>query len=181
MLAQATEPVEGVRLVIRTTARTSLALFLAAFLASSLARIWPGGFTSWLVANRRWFGLSFAWSHLVHAVAIIALVQLDPALFWTLSNPVSIAGGSTAYLFIALLAATSYDRMVKAIGPQRWAKLHRTGIWVIWLVFFVSNAKRIPGSGWYALPVAILLAAAFVRLRAPRLAFSRRKGTALTS
>jgi hypothetical protein len=169
-LALVPDRIEAVRLIIRSTARISLVLFLAAFLASALARVWPGGPGRSLVRHRRWLGLSFAWSHLVHAAAIIALVRLDPALFWTLSNPVSVAGGSFCYLFIAMLAATSFDRMVKALGPQRWALLHRTGVWIIWTVFMVSNAKRIPASGWYALPCLILIAAAALRLAAPRLA-----------
>jgi len=169
VLALVPDLVEAVRLVIRATARISLFLFLAAFLAAAWAQLRPGSLARWTVRNRRWLGLSFAWSHLVHAVAIIALVRLDPALFWTLTNPVSVAGGSICYLFIVMLAATSFDRMVKALGAQRWALLHRTGIWIIWTVFMVSNAKRIPGSGWYALPCVILLAAAVLRLAAPRL------------
>lgn len=156
--------VEAVRLVIRSTARISLALFLAAFLASTLARRWPSGSTRWLVSNRRWLGLGFAFSHLIHAVAIIALVRLDPQLFWTLSNPVSVAGGSICYLFIAAMAATSFDRMVQWIGPGNWAKLHTTGGWIVWLVFVISNAKRIPGSAWYAVPSAVLITAALLRL-----------------
>lgn len=173
VLALVPDLVEAVRLVIRATARISLFLFLAAFLAAAWARFRPSRLARWTLRNRRWLGLSFAWSHLVHAVAIIALVRLDPVLFWTLTNPVSVAGGTICYLFIAMLAATSFDRMVKALGPQRWALLHRAGIWIIWTVFMVSNAKRIPGSAWYALPCVILIAAAALRWTAPRLA--RRK------
>lgn len=170
VLALVPDLVEAVRLVIRATARISFVLFLATFLAAAWARIWPGLVARWVLRNRRWLGLSFAWSHLIHAVAIVALVRLDPALFWTLTNPVSVIGGSFCYLFIAMLAATSFDRMVKALGPQRWALLHRTGIWIIWTVFMVSNAKRVPGSAWYALPCVMLIAAAVLRLAVPRLA-----------
>lgn len=175
LIALAPDQVEGVRLVIRATARISMAVFLAAFLAGALDRLWPGTVTHWLRANRRWLGLAFAWSHLVHMVAILALVRLDPALFWTLTNPVSVAGGTVAYLFIAALAATSFDRAVKALGPGRWALLHRVGVWVIWLVFLISNAKRIPISPWYAVPCAILLSALAVRLATPRLGRAARK------
>lgn len=157
------DPTDAIRLIIRSTARISLVLFLAAFLAASWARLWPSRIARWAVVNRRWLGLGFAWSHLIHAVAIVTLVRLDPALFWTLTNPVSVAAGSLCYVFIAALAATSFDRMVKALGPQRWSQLHRTGIWVIWIVFMGSNAKRIPISAWYALPCALLMAAAVLR------------------
>lgn len=162
------DPVEAVRLVIRLTARISLALFLAAFLASTLAPLWPGSVTRWMVANRRVLGLGFAWSHLIHASALVILYRADSALFWTLTNPVSVTGGSIAYVFIAALAFTSFDGAVRALGPQRWQSLHSTGIWIIWLVFLISNAKRIPLNLGYALPTAILIAALLVRLYARR-------------
>ena len=168
VLTAVPDAVEAVRLVIRSTARISLALFLAAFLAAPLTRRWPSGSTRWLVRNRRWLGLSFAFSHLIHALAIVALVRLDPQLFWTLSNPVSVVGGSICYLFIAAMAATSFDRMVQALGPRNWARLHQTGSWIVWLVFVISNAKRIPGSVWYVLPSVVLIAAAWLRLSAVR-------------
>ena len=170
MIALAVTPdhVAGVRLIIRVTARTSLPLFLAAFSASALARVWPTDTTRWLLANRRWLGLSFAWSHLVHLLAIFTLVRSDNALFWTLTNPVSITGGSIAYLFIAAMAATSFNAAVRALGPRRWALLHRTGLWMIWLVFLISNAKRIPGSGWYAVPCLLIIAAVALRVKVSR-------------
>ena len=168
VLAVAPDHVAGVRLVIRLTARISLGLFLAAFTASALVRTWPSNTARWLLANRRWLGLSFAWSHLIHLLAIFALVRSDSALFWTLTNPVSLTGGSITYLFIAAMAATSFNGAVRALGPHRWALLHRTGSWMIWLVFLISNAKRIPISGWYAGPCLLLIAAAALRLLVSR-------------
>ena len=170
MIALAVTPdlVAGVRLIIRITARISLPLFLAAFSASALVRIWPSGTTQWLLVNRRWLGLSFAWSHLVHLLAIFALVRSDNALFWTLTNPVSLTGGTITYLFIAAMAATSFNGAVRALGPQRWSLLHRTGLWAVWLVFLISNAKRIPISGWYAVPCLLLIAAVALRVKASR-------------
>ena len=64
--------VEGVRLAIRLTARTSFFLFLLAFTAAPLSRLFPGPFTRWQRANRRYLGLAFASSHAVHAAAIAA-------------------------------------------------------------------------------------------------------------
>lgn len=160
--------IDAVRLIIRSTARISLALFLAAFLASTIARLWPGAASRWLVANRRALGLGFAWSHLVHAGALAFLYNADEALFWSLTNPVSIAGGTIAYGFIAALALTSFDGAVRALGPLRWRRLHTIGLWIIWLVFLISNAKRIPVSAGYLVPTAILIAALLLRVCAVR-------------
>lgn len=156
--------VEGVRLAIRATARTSLALFLIAFTASALFRLRPSGATRWLLANRRWFGLGFAFSHLVHAGAIFLLHRWHPDTFALLVQPKTFVTGGIAYLFIALLAATSFDRAVTALGPKIWKRLHTAGIWVIWLSFVFTNGKRIPASAAYAIPVAILFAALGLRI-----------------
>src|SRR5262245_49498458 len=57
---------DGLRLVIRTTAKTSLLFFSAAFVAAALARGWPHPVSRWLSRQRRYLGVSFAASHLVH-------------------------------------------------------------------------------------------------------------------
>src|SRR5205085_11394860 len=72
---------EGVRMVIRFTARTSLLFFCLAFSAAALARLWPNAFTRWQRRNRRQLGVTFAASHALHAVAIIAFAKVDPAGF----------------------------------------------------------------------------------------------------
>lgn len=159
---------DGYRMVIRATARTSLVLFLAAFAASAAFNLWPGPFTRWLRRNRRQLGLGFAMSHFIHALVIIALWKTDPGTFWVLTNPKSIATGGTAYVFIALLAATSFDRMVKALGPKAWGRLHWWGVWIVALSFIFTNGKRIPVSGWYALPVVLVVAVIALRVIAGR-------------
>lgn len=159
---------EGYRLVIRATARTSLILFLTAFAASAAARLWPGTVTRWLRRNRRQFGLSFAMSHLIHALAIVTLWRSDPDIFWTLTNKGTIISGSIAYLFIAALAATSFDTMVRMLGPKAWGWLHWAGVWFIAISFLVANGKRIPLNAVNAIPVALMLAVIVLRVAAGR-------------
>lgn len=166
--AMAPNAVEGARAVIRMTARTSLLLFLMAFVASSLARMFPSALTRWLRANRRYIGVSFAVSHLLHAIAIITLARLDPALFAQLTNVGSFIGGGIAYLFIILMTATSFDRTAALIGPRAWRLLHTAGIWFLWVSFTLNFGKRIPTSPYYWLPVALLLAALVLRIVARR-------------
>lgn len=166
---------DGYRLVIRATARTSLAFFLAAFMASTLTKLMPGPFSTWLRSNRRYLGLSFAMSHFIHLCAIVGLANLYPDIFWTLSNPRSITTGSVGYLAIALLAATSFDRMVRWLGVRRWQLLHTVGGWFIWISFVFTNGKRIPVSVWYALPVVTLFVALIAKL------YAKRQGTRTVS
>lgn len=154
--------VEGIRLAVRATARTSFAMFLIAFTASSLVRLWPGETTRWLVRNRRWFGLGFAWSHLLHLLAILWLfgnyagqVPAPPMA--------TIVGGGIAYVFIAAMAATSFDGAVRWMGAKNWQRLHKVGVWYVWIVFMTSYGKRALVMPEYIPPVLLLIAAAALR------------------
>jgi methionine sulfoxide reductase heme-binding subunit len=158
--------VEAVRLVVRITARTSLLLFALAFTASAMIRLWPGAFTRWQRANRRQLGVSFAVSHIVHAAALIALASLDRALFMSLTNPVSLATGGLAYVFILAMAATSFDRTAAMIGSRAWRVLHTTGAWYIWISFAVAYGKRLPLTSFYWPFFAVVLALLAIRLTA---------------
>lgn len=168
MLAVAGLDTDGWRLVIRSTARSSLVLFLAAFIASTVLARWPGPLGQWLVRNRRAFGLGFAMSHLIHLAAIIVFARTDWATFWSMSSTGAIVAGSIAYVVIGVLAATSFDAMVRWLGISRWKRIHRFGLWFVWLFFVFTNGKRIPDSGWYLLPVAALIAAAYLRVKGGR-------------
>lgn len=156
--------VEGIRLAIRATARTSLVLFVLAFTASAMVELAPGGFTRWQRRNRRYLGVSFAVSHFIHLAAILALAAIDRALFWKLTNLTTIVLAGTAYLFIAAMAATSFDRAVAWMGAGRWRLLHLIGGWYIWISFAVAVGKRVPFDSFYWPMAVLVLAAGAVRL-----------------
>ena len=102
-------------MLIRATARTSLALFGAAFTASSLRSLWRTPATGWLLRQRRYLGLSFAFSHALHALAILGLALVLGDAFEI--NLVTVIFGGGAYVMIALMAATSSDRAVRLARP----------------------------------------------------------------
>jgi sulfoxide reductase heme-binding subunit YedZ len=156
--------VEGLRLVIRATARTSLMLFALAFSASALAQLVASDATRWQRRNRRYLGVSFAASHAIHLAALVALMQTDSALFWTLTNPANVVLAGAAYLFIAAMTATSFDRTAAWLGERRWRLLHLVGGWYIWLSFAVSIGKRLPHGAIYWAMMAVVVAVGVVRL-----------------
>ncbi len=169
---------EGIRVVIRATARTSLVLFLLAFTASALEQLMPGAATRWQRRNRRYLGVSFAVSHFIHLAAIVSLASLDGVLFWKLTNINTIVLAGTAYLFIAAMAATSFDRTAAWLGPRKWRLLHLLGGWYIWISFAIAVGKRVPLSSFYWPLAALVLAAAIVRLIAM---YQRGRRTAVLS
>ncbi|MFC5419372.1 hypothetical protein ACFPOB_07325 [Bosea eneae] len=155
---------DSIRMAIRLTARTSLALFLLAFTASALFRICQNPWTRWQLRNRRQLGLGFAVSHLLHAIAIIALAVTDPQLFAALGGSSMLIAGGSAYLVIAAMAATSFDRTAALIGAVAWRRLHLFGAWYIWLSFMVTFGKRAQLDMAYWPFIAALLSAAALRL-----------------
>jgi DMSO/TMAO reductase YedYZ heme-binding membrane subunit len=157
---------EALRWIIRGTARSSFALFLLAFIAAPLQSLWPSPAFASLVRSRRWFGLSFALSHGVHAVAIYGLARHDPALFWTLTNFGSVISGGTAYGFILLMVLTSFDGAARWRNGRPWRWLHRFGLWYLLLSFAVAFGKRVPVDPTYGIAVALILVAIGLRVGA---------------
>jgi DMSO/TMAO reductase YedYZ heme-binding membrane subunit len=156
--------VEGVRMVVRFTARTSLLFFCLAFGAAALARLWPNGWTRWLRRNRRQLGVTFATSHTLHAIAIVAFADMDPAGFATATSPASFVFGGIGYAIIIAMTATSFDRTAAAIGPRAWRILHLAGGYYLWAQFMISFGKRIPAMPLYSLFLIPLFAVLALRL-----------------
>jgi DMSO/TMAO reductase YedYZ heme-binding membrane subunit len=164
ILAIVPDLTQGMRTVVRATAYTSFATFLAAFVASSLATLVPNAFTRAMVRERRYVGLSFAFSHLVHFAAIVAYGELNPQL-WPSRSALTNTPGTIGYVFIVLLAATSFKAFSRHMTAAAWKRLHTTGMWVIAAIFALSFFKRIPTMGaLYAVPFSVLCAAVAVRL-----------------
>jgi len=157
----------GLRTVVRTSAQTSFVLFNAAFAASALAQLSPSPATRWLLRNRRYVGVSFAVSHFMHLGAIVALAARLGDQFEL--GAAALIGGGLAYVFIAAMTATSFDRSAAWLGPRNWQRLHTVGVYWIWGIFFVSYVPRAAiASYWYAPFVAVLLGALGLRVYAGR-------------
>jgi methionine sulfoxide reductase heme-binding subunit len=179
VIAVTADPIEEVRRVIRLTARTSVALFLLAFTASAAWRFWPSAWTRWQRRNRRYLGVSFAFSHGVHLVAILTLLRMAPAEMADVTA-VTWIGGGLAYAFIAAMTATSFDRTTQMIGPRAWKILHTTGSYYIWLIFansYISRAAIMPEY----IPAAALVVLALALRIAARVAKTRAQPAAATS
>jgi len=159
---------EGARAAIRATARTSLFLFCLAYAAAALVRFWPNAFTLWVRRNRRQLGVSFAFSHGVHALAIASLSVVAPEEFRNEVRLSMLIPGGIGYLFIIAMTATSFDRTAAAIGPRAWRWLHGFGAFYIWVGFLNGFGSRALAKPHYWVFVAILIAVMALRLAAMR-------------
>jgi hypothetical protein len=154
---------EGFHLLLRATALTSLALFLSAFLAAPLQQLRPTAAFAWMRANRRYLGVSFAVSHFVHLAAILTLVRSSESFSGELEAS-TLLGGGLAYVFLAAMTATSFDRTAAWLGPRRWKALHTTGVYYLWFVFFITYLPRAAHSLFYIGIVLLLVAAIALRV-----------------
>lgn len=169
----------GMSPIILRSVRCALPLFLLAFTASSLVVLWPTAFTRWLLANRRYIGLAFAGAMTWHFGFVAYLI-------WSFGNPLNFK--ATAFdliglIFLLLLTLTSFRSVARHLSRTTWRRLHKTGVYVIWLLAseiylhafrFGDNVDRVYSG--------VLLAALAVRAAAwgkKRLS-SRRRGNART-
>lgn len=158
----------GIRFALRATARMALVLFLGAFVASALARTWPAPATRWLLANRRYVGVAFAVTHLVHGAAILAFATLFADEFRAQEPVLVLVLGGIGYVFVLALLATSFDRTAAWLGPRRWGRLHAVGVHYLWIVFFVTYAPQATRGPVYGLATLVLVAALGLRLATRR-------------
>lgn len=154
---------EGLLVLLRATARTSVVLFLAAFLASPIRKLVRTPLTAWLMSNRRQLGVGFAVSHFAHGWAIVSLLRLgfdaDTLTLWV---------GGLAYVMIAAMTLTSFDRTTAWLGPQAWRRLHAGGIWYLWIVFAFTYMGTASSDPFAAVSFVALIGAVGVRIAARR-------------
>jgi sulfoxide reductase heme-binding subunit YedZ len=147
--------------LIRGTGDWTLRM-LCLTLAVTPLREWTGW--SALARFRRMLGL-FAFFHLVlHALAYAWLdMGLDPgAIVVDIAKRPFILVGTLALLLMVPLAATSFNRAIKALGAARWKLLHRAVYAIVLLAllhFFWMRAGKndFAEVGVYAAVVAVLL------------------------
>lgn len=147
---------DGAGAAARYTARFSFPIFILAWSASALAKLWPGGWRTVLLRRRRAVGLSFAAAHFVHLAALLIAV----IVFASPRSATTIYGGGAGYVFVALMAITSNDWSVRALGPRKWKALHTFGGVVIAVIFGVSYFGRLDEKAWLAIPALSLLGGA---------------------
>jgi methionine sulfoxide reductase heme-binding subunit len=125
-------------LASRYTARASFAVFLIVYCASSLLRLWPSAMTKALARHRRQWGLGFALAHTIH-LAALAYYNI---IILNMPGLQALLGGGLAYGLMFVMAATSNNASMKAMG-RWWKRVHTAGIHWIWFIFTFSYFGRL--------------------------------------
>ena len=110
-------------------------MFALAYVARPLVQLrpsWRAG--KWLLAERKWLGLGFAVSHLVHLIGILILALPDFGAFVRSQQPTILVALATFVLVFAM-AITSIEGVKRRMSARAWKSLHRTGMHFAWLSF----------------------------------------------
>ncbi|MDB4955138.1 MAG: putative sulfite oxidase subunit YedZ [Myxococcales bacterium] len=136
--------IQTLLVALRSLTKVSVLVFILVFVTRPLHDLVRSSVTTWMLANRRYLGLSFAAWHLMHWPILGSLMALEgPALFWKYSKDFAIPAGCVL-LVISLMAATSSNRAVRFLGKPLWSAIHTVGLYTIWVWFFRVYWLRLP-------------------------------------
>jgi methionine sulfoxide reductase heme-binding subunit len=155
---------QGIQPIILRSVRYALPLFLLAFTASSLATLWPGPLTRWLLRNRRYFGLGFAFAMAWH-FSFVGYSIFAFGLFGSGLTPKGFALDLFGFTFLLLMTLTSFRWSARRLTPTNWRRLHKTGVYAIWLVATYIYARHI-GNVIHAVASGLLIGAWLLRVAA---------------
>lgn len=137
-LIQPLGEVEKWGLAASWTARVGFPLLIAAYIARPLTQLWKHDLARALLKRRKYFGLGFATSHTVHLYALFTALDVAGQEM----NIVTILGGGGAYAIMYVMAFTSNQRSMKALGKW-WKRIHLVGIHWLWFIFAQSYFGRL--------------------------------------
>ena len=119
--------------MIQFSVRASVPWLYMAFAASSLAAVFPGKASRWLLRNRRYIGLCFAAGMAWQLVFILWFVGVHWDYY--LENAyafVDIAVQIPGYVILTLMTVTSFRPGRDKLSARQWRILHKTGIYFLW-------------------------------------------------
>lgn len=164
----------GTELALRMTARVSFVWFMLVFVATPWHRLRPSRVSAWLLQRRRALGVIFGFSMAIHVAFILRLYALHAPARPPMVTEADFFIGIPGLVLVALLTVTSLESLKQRLGPVIWGRLHTTGIWVVWAIFFLCLVDSVgrkttdhPVLAYYAF-IAVLLLALGLRLLAAR-------------
>jgi sulfoxide reductase heme-binding subunit YedZ len=170
----------GTEFIILFSVRCALPFFIVAFTASSLAILLPGRTTGWLLSNRRYFGLAFAFGMGWH----LTFVAYTTLRFGNSLNRTATTMDLIGFAFLLALTLTSFRPFARTLGLRRWRRLHKAGVYAIWLLatyIYLLHARHGPDL-FDILALSVFLAAWLLRVTAwTRMQFIRRHRSASPS
>jgi DMSO/TMAO reductase YedYZ heme-binding membrane subunit len=174
LLQTAGSDIAATELALRMTARVSFVWFMLAFIAAPLHQLRPARASAWLLSRRRALGVVFGLSMAIHVGFILRLYALHAPARPPMVTDADFFIGIPGLVLVALLTITSLEALKRRLGPTAWHRLHTTGIWVVWAIFFLCLVDSVGRKETahpvlaYHMFIAVLLLGMAVRVVAAR-------------
>lgn len=154
----------GTEFIILYSVRCALPFFIVAFTASSLAILWPSQITRWLLSNRRYFGLAFAFGMGWH----LTFVAYTTLRFGNQLNRTATTLDLIGLSFLVALTLTSFRSFTRRLSPPSWRRLHKSGVYAIWLLatYIYQAGARGDRDLFHIAALSVLVAAWLLRAAA---------------
>jgi DMSO/TMAO reductase YedYZ heme-binding membrane subunit len=144
--------------MIRLSVQLASPWIYLAFVATALGQLFPSSFSSWLLRNRRYVGLSFAAGFGWQAVFIAVLLGLHGDYYaTTLHDTAEFITRMLSYTLLLALTVTSFFPVRRAMDPKHWRLLHRVGIWYFWAAIWVSYAETVMAGDTRAIAIVFVI------------------------
>src|SRR5580698_7894649 len=111
----------GTAPIVHRSVRCALPLFVLAFTASSLAILWPSTLTRWMLANRRYIGLAFAFAMALHFGFVAYFI-------WLFGNPLNFRAtlmDVIGFIFLLMMTLTSFRWRGANVPRLSWSTPRR--------------------------------------------------------
>ena len=119
--------------MIQFSVRCSVPWLYLAFAASSLALLFPGEISRWLLRNRRYIGLCFAaamgWQLTFILWMVIGYTDYYSEEVYLLSDIVVQIPG---YILLFAMTVTSFKPGRRLLSSKQWRVLHKGSIYFLW-------------------------------------------------
>jgi sulfoxide reductase heme-binding subunit YedZ len=123
----------GVTHMISYSVRWAVPLIYLVTAASALHALFPGSPSKWLLRNRKHIGLCFAVAMAWQGLFIFLVSNFHREYYFEeiflLRDEIE---GSTGYLFLAAMVATSFEFGRRHLSAKQWKLLHRSGVYFLW-------------------------------------------------
>jgi len=133
---------DSLRICISWTAKIAAIFFSLAFGVSSFQYLFKDSYSKKLLSIRPQLGLSFVVFHTAHLIFLFILQEQFHPVF-DLAKRSSLAGGFLAYVFMYLMAFSTFPEIKRKLSTKAWSALHVIGGYWIWLIFFRSYFKNV--------------------------------------
>jgi DMSO/TMAO reductase YedYZ heme-binding membrane subunit len=133
---------EAFRVLIRESAKIAAILFAVSFGISSMHYFTKANVFKKALFYRPHIGLAFVVFHTFHLCSLVYL-QMNIHPVFELAKKSSLFAGSMAYLFMYLMAFTTFPSIKQRVSTKSWKVLHLIGGYWIWFIFFNSYFKNV--------------------------------------